>query len=95
VELARQGEQPVAQIAKYLGISQSCLRRWMAVDNVVDAGRAEGVTSSERRSWPTVWLTRQRLDDNAGDQESLERQVRELLRNQRSSSRARSRTSRL
>ena len=31
VELARQGEQPVAQIAKDLGISALCLRRWMAV----------------------------------------------------------------
>jgi transposase-like protein len=47
VELARQGEQPVAQIAKDLGISESCLRRWMAVDDI-DAGRVEGVSSSER-----------------------------------------------
>jgi hypothetical protein len=39
-----------------------------------------------RRFALTVWLMRQRLDDNAGDQESLERQIRELLRNQRSSS---------
>lgn len=29
VELARQGEQPVAAIAQDLGISESCLRRWM------------------------------------------------------------------
>ena len=48
VELARRGEQPVAQIAKDLGISESCLRRWMAVDDV-DAGRKEGLTSDERR----------------------------------------------
>lgn len=47
VELARQGEQPVAQIAKDLGISESCLRRWMAIDDV-DTGRVEGVNSSER-----------------------------------------------
>jgi transposase len=47
VELARLGEQPVAQIAKDLGISASCLRRWLAVDDV-DAGRTEGVSSSER-----------------------------------------------
>ena len=37
VELARQGEKPVAQIAKDLGISESCLRRWMERDDV-DAG---------------------------------------------------------
>jgi transposase len=30
VELARQGEQPIAELAKQLQISESCLRRWMA-----------------------------------------------------------------
>jgi transposase len=30
VDLARLGEQPVAQIAKDLGISDSCLRNWKA-----------------------------------------------------------------
>lgn len=48
VELARQGEQPVAKIAQDLGISESCLRRWMAVDDI-DAGRVEGTTSAEKR----------------------------------------------
>jgi transposase-like protein len=47
VELARQGEQTVPVIAKDLGISESCLRRWMAVDDV-DTGRVEGVNSQER-----------------------------------------------
>lgn len=47
VELARRGEQPVAQIAKDLGISVSCLRRWIALD--VDTGRKDGITSDERR----------------------------------------------
>lgn len=47
VELARAGEQPIAQIAKDLGISESCLRRWMAVADV-DTGRAEGLTSGEK-----------------------------------------------
>lgn len=46
VELARSGQQPVAQIAKDLGISDSCLRRWMSVDDV-DAGRRPGLTSQE------------------------------------------------
>ncbi len=30
VELARAGASPVARIAKDLGISESCLRNWMA-----------------------------------------------------------------
>jgi transposase len=47
VALARQGEQPVATIARDLGISVSCLRRWMGVDDV-DAGRKDGTTSTER-----------------------------------------------
>jgi transposase len=47
VELARAGEQPVAKVASNLGISESCLRRCMAVDDV-DSGRREGLTSAER-----------------------------------------------
>ena len=47
VELARAKDKPVAQIAADLGIAESCLRRWMKLDDV-DAGRVEGVTSDER-----------------------------------------------
>lgn len=42
------GGEPVIQIARNLGISESCLRRWMAQDDV-DTGHAEGVTSAEKR----------------------------------------------
>ena len=47
VELARLREKPVAEIAKDLGISDSCLRGWMARADV-DEGRREGVSSRER-----------------------------------------------
>ena len=47
VELARRREKPVAEIAHDLGIAESCLRRWMKLDDV-DAGRIEGTTSDER-----------------------------------------------
>jgi transposase-like protein len=47
LDLVEQGE-PVAQVARNLGISESCLRRWMAQAEV-DAGRREGLTSSEKR----------------------------------------------
>ena len=48
VELVHRGEQSASQIAKDLGISVSCLRRWVAID-AVDSGRKEGLTSDERR----------------------------------------------
>ena len=48
VDLVRRGEQSVPQIAKDLGISQSCLRRWVSIDDV-DTGRKDGVSSDERR----------------------------------------------
>ena len=40
-------EQPVAQIASELGISESCLRRWMDVADV-DDGRRPGLTTDEK-----------------------------------------------
>ena len=47
VELARLREQPVADIARDLGVSESCLRRWMAVADV-DDGRRPGLTSDDK-----------------------------------------------
>jgi len=47
LDLVAQGN-PVSQVAKDLGISESCLRRWMSIDDV-DAGRKEGLTSAERK----------------------------------------------
>ncbi|MGH3925782.1 MAG: transposase [Pseudonocardiaceae bacterium] len=47
VELARLREKPVAQIAADLGISDSCLRSWMAQADI-DEGRREGLSSRER-----------------------------------------------
>ena len=47
VELARLRDKPVSQIAEDLGISDSCLRNWMAQADV-DEGRREGLSSRER-----------------------------------------------
>lgn len=47
VALTREPGASVARIAKDLGISESCLRRWMDRDDV-DSGRKEGLTSQER-----------------------------------------------
>lgn len=47
LDLVREGERP-ARVAQDLGISESCLRRWMAQDDV-DAGRKTGVTTDEHK----------------------------------------------
>jgi transposase-like protein len=47
VELARLREKPIAQIAIDLGISESCLRRWIAVADV-DDGHWPGLTTDEK-----------------------------------------------
>ncbi|HVC24903.1 MAG TPA: transposase [Acidimicrobiales bacterium] len=47
VELARLRENPVAQIAHDLGISDSCLRNWMHQADI-DQGRREGLSTDER-----------------------------------------------
>jgi transposase len=45
--LAREREKPIKHIARDLGISESCLRNWMAQADV-DEGKREGLTTSER-----------------------------------------------
>lgn len=47
VELARLREKPVAEIARDLGISDSCLRNWMAQADVDDGSRP-GLSGDER-----------------------------------------------
>lgn len=47
VELARAKEKPVGLIANDLGISESCLRRWMTIVDI-DEGKKQGLTTDER-----------------------------------------------
>ena len=49
VELARTGDKPVAALAKDLGISESCLRNWMARADADDGGRTDRLTSAEKK----------------------------------------------
>ena len=46
VAVARRGDAPLAQVAKDFGISESCLRNWLAKADVEDGGRP-GVTAAE------------------------------------------------
>ena len=50
VELAREGTKPVAELAKDLGISQSCLRNWMTqADADENDGNTARLTSGEKK----------------------------------------------
>src|SRR5262245_41799322 len=49
VQLAREGTTPVARIAKDLGISDSCLRNWMAQADADDNGGGQRLTSEEKK----------------------------------------------
>jgi transposase-like protein len=44
---AREWAKPIVRIAEDLGISESCLRRWMAQADI-DDGAKPGLTTSER-----------------------------------------------
>ena len=52
VELARLGEQPIAQIAKELSIFESCLRNWIAQADADDGknGPETGRLSTDERA---------------------------------------------
>ena len=47
VELARERAKPIKAIAMDIGISESCLRNWMAQADI-DEGKREGLTTEER-----------------------------------------------
>ncbi len=48
VQLAREGTAPVAEIAKDLGISESCLRNWMAQADADDNGGPRLATAEKK-----------------------------------------------
>lgn len=48
IALARTGERPIAEVARELGIAESCLRRWLKQDQLDRRERDDGPTSAER-----------------------------------------------
>jgi transposase-like protein len=48
VQLARTGDKPVAALAKDLGISESCLRNWIAQADTDEDGSAVRLSSVEK-----------------------------------------------
>ena len=63
VELARQRTKPVAELAKELRISESCLRNWMTQADTDDAGsEAPKLTSQEKRELAELRREKRRLE---------------------------------
>lgn len=46
VAVARQSDAPISQVARDFGISESCLQRWLKLDDI-EEGRRPGVTQFE------------------------------------------------
>jgi transposase len=61
VELARLKERPISQVAKSLGISESCLRNWLAQADA-DDGRRDALTSDERKQLALLRKENRRLE---------------------------------
>ncbi|WP_461369430.1 transposase [Candidatus Darwinibacter acetoxidans] len=63
VELARERSKPVAALAKDLGISESCLRRWMDQAETDDAGGSEtALNSREKKELVELRRDKRRLE---------------------------------
>jgi transposase len=63
VQLARTGDKPVGVLAKDLGISESCLRNWLAQADADDAGGGTGrPTSGEKRELAELRRRNRRLE---------------------------------
>ena len=54
-------EAPLSQIAADLGISESCLRNWLAQADI-DEGRREGLTTDERAELAQLRREKRRLE---------------------------------
>lgn len=62
VELAREGTKPIAELAKDLRISESCLRNWMAQAEVDESGSATQLTSKEKKELTELRRDKRRLE---------------------------------
>jgi transposase-like protein len=62
VELARQRSKPIAELAKDLGISESCLRNWLAQADVDENGSQTRLTSAEKKELVELRKDKRRLE---------------------------------
>src|SRR5439155_23310321 len=62
VELARTRAKPVAELAKELRISESCLRNWMAQVETDQAGSETRLSSAEKKELAQLRRDKRRLE---------------------------------
>jgi transposase len=62
VELAREKSKPVAQLAKDLQISESCLRNWMAQADADENGSDTQLISKEKKELADLRRDKRRLE---------------------------------
>ena len=62
VELARDGSKPIAALAKDLGISESCLRNWMAQADADEVGSDTRLSSADRKELAQLRRDKKRLE---------------------------------
>ena len=60
--LARERAKPIAEIAKDLRISESCLRNWLAQADVDENGSATELTSKEKKELVELRRDKRRLE---------------------------------
>ena len=62
VELARERTKPIAELAKDLRISESCLRNWLVQAEVDENGSATQLTSTEKKELAELRRDKRRLE---------------------------------
>jgi transposase len=67
VAVARKGEASIAQVAKDFGVSESCLQRWLKLDDI-EAGKRPGVTSGESAELRELKKRNRLLEQEVEDQ---------------------------
>jgi transposase len=60
--MARERTKPIAGLAKYLRISESCLRNWLAQAEVDESGSATQLTSKEKKELAELRRDKRRLE---------------------------------
>jgi transposase-like protein len=60
--LARERTKPIAELAKDLRISESCLRNWLAQADIDESGSETRLTSSDKKELAALRRDKRRLE---------------------------------